>query len=125
MLSNVFMVKLPQLFLVLSHLPDPTAQFQHPIVCESHSLEYHSILFVMKLFYILFPTVSFIFTGTKLFSMKLHVSYCKTLSDFVTSHMNQNKKRRQTLESAQYGLEICTLNFRPRFLESRLALIMD
>lgn len=91
MLSNVFMVKLPQLFLVLSHLPDPTAQFQHPIVCESHSLEYHSILFVMKLFYILFPTVSFIFTGTKLFSMKLYVSYCKTLSDFVTSHMNQTK----------------------------------
>ena len=24
----------------------------------------------------------------------------------VTSHMNQNKSRKQTLESAQYGLEI-------------------
>ena len=25
---------------------------------------------------------------------------------FVTSYMNQNKSRKQTLESAQYGLEI-------------------
>ena len=26
--------------------------------------------------------------------------------DFVTSYMKQNKSRKQTLESAQYGLEI-------------------
>ena len=29
---------------------------------------------------------------------------------FVTSYMNQNKSRKQTLESAQYGLEI---SFKP------------
>ena len=35
----------------------------------------------------------------------LHVSRCKMLH-FVTSYMKQNKSRKQTLESAQYGLEI-------------------
>ena len=35
----------------------------------------------------------------------LHVSDCETLH-FVTSYMNQNKKYKQTIESAQYGLEI-------------------
>ena len=35
----------------------------------------------------------------------LHVSDCKTLH-FVMSYMNQNKKCKQTLESAQYRLEI-------------------
>ena len=35
----------------------------------------------------------------------LHVSTCEMLH-FVTSYMKQNKSRKQTLESAQYGLEI-------------------
>ena len=35
----------------------------------------------------------------------LNVSICEILH-FVTSYMKQNKKHRQTLESAQYGLEI-------------------
>ena len=35
----------------------------------------------------------------------LHVSSCEMLH-FVTSYMKQNKSRKQTLESAQYGLEI-------------------
>ena len=35
----------------------------------------------------------------------LHVSRCEMLH-FVTSYMKQNKSRKQTLESAQYGLEI-------------------
>ena len=35
----------------------------------------------------------------------LHVSGCEMLH-FVTSYMKQNKSRKQTLESAQYGLEI-------------------
>ena len=35
----------------------------------------------------------------------LHVSKCKMLH-FVTSYMKHNKSRKQTLESAQYGLEI-------------------
>ena len=35
----------------------------------------------------------------------LHVSRCEMLH-FVTSYMRQNKSRKQTLESAQYGLEI-------------------
>ena len=35
----------------------------------------------------------------------LHVSWCEMLH-FVTSYMKQNKSRKQTLESAQYGLEI-------------------
>ena len=35
----------------------------------------------------------------------LHVSGCEMLH-FVTSYMNQNKSRKQTLESAQYGLKI-------------------
>ena len=34
-----------------------------------------------------------------------HVSRCEMLH-FVTSYMKQNKSRKQTLESAQYGLEI-------------------
>ena len=34
-----------------------------------------------------------------------HVSGCEMLH-FVTSYMKQNKSRKQTLESAQYGLEI-------------------
>ena len=37
----------------------------------------------------------------------LHVSRCKILHvHFVTSYMRQNKSRKQTLESVQYGLEI-------------------
>ena len=35
----------------------------------------------------------------------LHVSRCEMLH-FVTSYMKQNKSRKQTLESAQYRLEI-------------------
>ena len=35
----------------------------------------------------------------------LHVSRCEMLH-FVTSYMKQNKSRKQTLETAQYGLEI-------------------
>ena len=35
----------------------------------------------------------------------LHVSRCGMLH-FVTSYMKQNKSRKQTLESAQYGVEI-------------------
>ena len=35
----------------------------------------------------------------------LHVSRCEMLH-FVTSYMKQNKSSKQTLESAQYGLEI-------------------
>ena len=35
----------------------------------------------------------------------LHVSRCEMLH-FVTSYMKQNKSRKQTLESVQYGLEI-------------------
>ena len=35
----------------------------------------------------------------------LHVSRCEMLH-FVTSYTKQNKSRKQTLESAQYGLEI-------------------
>ena len=35
----------------------------------------------------------------------IHVSWCEMLH-FVTSYMKQNKSRKQTLESAQYGLEI-------------------
>ena len=35
----------------------------------------------------------------------LHVSRCEMLH-FVTSYMKQNKSRKQTLESAQYGMEI-------------------
>ena len=35
----------------------------------------------------------------------LHVSRCETVH-FVTSYMKQNKSRKQTLGSAQYGLEI-------------------
>ena len=34
----------------------------------------------------------------------LHVSRCEILH-FVTSYMKQNRSRKQTLESAQYGLE--------------------
>ena len=35
---------------------------------------------------------------------------------FVTSYMNQNKSRKQTLESAQYGLEI-SFKLRKHFIE--------
>ena len=35
----------------------------------------------------------------------LQVSRCEMLH-FVTSYMKQNKSRKRTLESAQYGLEI-------------------
>ena len=35
----------------------------------------------------------------------LHVSWCEMLH-FLTSYMKQNRSRKQTLESAQYGLEI-------------------
>ena len=35
------------------------------------------------------------------------------MKHFVTSYMKQNKSRKQTFESAQYGLEI---SFKPFFL---------
>ena len=78
---------------------------------------------------ILFPTASLIFTAAKLFhqviwertqnKLKLriynggwhetlnlvHISSCETLH-FVMSYMNRNRKRKQTRESVQYGLEI-------------------
>ena len=84
---------------------------------------------IFETFQILFPTASLIFTAEKVFikwyieekewSIKLrvdnggwhetlnlfHVSRCEMLH-FVTSYMKQNKSRKQTLESAQYGLEI-------------------
>ena len=70
-----------------------------------------------------FPTALLIFTAVKVFIKwnirklfvetggwnetlnLLHVSRCEMLH-FVTSYMKQNKSGKQTLESAQYGLEI-------------------
>ena len=84
---------------------------------------------IFETFQILFPTASLIFTAFRRFlssdiseRMKhnelridnggsyetlnlLHVSRCEMLH-FVTSYMRQNKSRKQTLESAQYGVEI-------------------
>ena len=43
--------------------------------------------------------------GLRKMAAILHVNRCEMLH-FVTSYMKQNKSRKQTLESAQYGLEI-------------------
>ena len=49
----------------------------------------------------------------------LHVSRCEMLH-FVTSYMKQNKSRKQTLESAQYGLEI---SFKLLFIDLSLIVV--
>ena len=58
---------------------------------------------ISKTFQIRFPTASLIFTVVKLFHEVIWEVKCL---HFVISHMRQNKKQKQTLESVQYRLEI-------------------
>ena len=74
---------------------------------------------VFETFQILSPTASLIFTAAKLFHqvsdirknerpLRIHNGGCSLAKclHFVMFYMEQNQKHKQTLESAQYGLEI-------------------
>ena len=113
---------------------------RHSYVCESHNMKCKSMLFVtnrieahFKFFFQKFPWVLqlwrfFIKWYQKEWSIKLcienggwqetlnllHVSRCKMLQ-FVTSFMKQNKSCKQTLESAQNGLEIFIMTIKKLF----------